>query len=120
MPSCCNSRTLPKLHRATIKRPPSGTFGSRGQVTGSETTVKADVPIGLEELSGREFEFARQRVANATHRVQATLEPDWAVTTKDYLEVTKLSGVTLTLNIGAVINIDGLDREHELTCMEAA
>jgi SPP1 family predicted phage head-tail adaptor len=43
--------------------------GDRGQPVGSWVTTYTNVPCGIEELSGRQLELARQLVASATHRV---------------------------------------------------
>lgn len=73
-----------KRHAVTILRP-STTVDSRGQLSGSATTVVSDVPCSIEQLSGRELELARQRMANATLRVRMFSDPAWRLTTGDYL-----------------------------------
>ena len=117
MPSMCCKPRLEKMHRATIKRPGTS-LDDRGQIDTTPTVVKANIPCGLAELSGREFELARQQVANATHRVEITLDPAWNVKPTDFLVLTKASSKQLTLNIGHVKNVDGVDREHDLLCGE--
>jgi len=73
-----------KRHVCDIKRP-SETRDSRGQVTGTDTTIAVDVPFSLKPLTGRERELARQEFADASSLVNIHLDPAWGVTPADYL-----------------------------------
>lgn len=71
-------------HTVDIKRP-STTLGSRGQVTGSPSTVASAVPCSIETLSGDELMQAQKQFSRATYRVEMYGDPAWALTTNDYL-----------------------------------
>jgi len=102
-----------KRHVVTIKRPVTS-VGTRGQLTGTDTTVASSVPCSIEPLQGRELEYARQMVADATQRVRFYDDSAWALTTKDYLEFG-----SRRLNIGYIKRDEEVQLEVELLCAEA-
>ena len=96
-------------HRVTIQEPPSGT-GTRGERTGDWSDL-ATVRAHIEQLSGAELIQAHQQVANASHRVTirytAGVTPEQRVKFGDRY-----------LYVGAVNNVDELNRLIVLTCRE--
>lgn len=102
-------------HYVTIRRP-SAEYGSRGQVqAGQDESLLSDVPCEIEQLSGRQLEFARQQFATATHRVRMYRDPANPLSAKDYLVLAD----GRRLHIGAVddVNLTGL--EYVLLCGES-
>ena len=93
-------------HRVTIQQPPSGT-GTRGERTGDWSDL-ATVRAHIEQLSGDELIQAHQQVANrVTIRYTAGVTPEQRVKFGDRY-----------LYIGAVDNVDQLNRLIVLTCRE--
>lgn len=101
-----------KQHYVTIKRP-STTLGTKGQRSGSDSTLLENVPCSIETLSGRELELARQTVADATHRVIMWADPSNPLLTSDYLVLG-----TRTLRIGHFDDVDQQGLEYMLLCVE--
>lgn len=97
-------------HLVTIQTPPTSA-GTRGQSSGSWSTVEANVPAKIENLTGREAERARQIAPTATHQV--TLRYRSGVTTQQRL----LFG-SRELNIEHVNNLDERNRVLVLLCKE--
>ena len=104
-----------KRHAVTIRRPVT-VLGTRGQLdTDTQPLIVAkDVPCSIENLNGRELEYARQIVADATKRVRLFDDPAWSLTSKDYLEFG-----SRRLNIGYVDHPDEIELEAVLLCAEA-
>ena len=102
-----NTGTL--RHVLKIQEPPSGT-GTRGERTGDWSDL-ATVRGRIEHLSGDELIQAHQQVANASHRVTirytAGVTPEQRVKFGDRY-----------LYVGAVNNVDELNRLIVLTCRE--
>ena len=101
----------------TIKLP-STTVGDRGQKSGTDTVVAADVPASVEQLSGREVEQARQFYALATSRVMLFGDRGWGLSPEHYLTFDPGFGAERTLNIGHVSSDRELGVEYELLCSE--
>jgi SPP1 family predicted phage head-tail adaptor len=99
-------------HQVAIKRKAT-TLDSRGQVTGSDSTVIADVPCSIEQLNGLERIRARKQYSDATHRVRMHGDPDNLPRAEDYLAFGSRS-----LHIGAVIDEDLTGYHLELLCRE--
>lgn len=95
--------------KVTIQSPPTGT-GTRGERTGDWSDL-ATVRAHIEWLSGDEIIQAHQQVANATHRV--TVRYLAGITPEQ-----RLKAGTRYLYIGAVNNVDELNRVIVLTCRE--
>jgi hypothetical protein len=99
-------------HVATIYRP-STSVDSRGQITGTATTLLADVPIEVQQLSGLELVRARKIFAEASYSVKMWADPDTPIKPKDYLTVG-----TKTLYVGSVVDPELMNRDIELLCKE--
>jgi hypothetical protein len=102
-------------HIVTVKRPPAGNHGTRGQKQGEDETIYAEWPCSIETLSGSEVELARQNFASASLKVSGHTDPKKLIHATDYL----VFGAR-TLHVGFVNNIDQLGLEAELLCGEAA
>jgi len=103
---------MTKRHQVTIKRPATG-LDDRGQNTGSLSTVLANVPCEIEQLSGLELIRAKKVFADATYRVRLWGDPSTPIETTDFL----VWG-SRTLHIGAVIDPDQTGVDITLLCKE--
>ena len=101
-------------HIVTVKRPPSGNHGTRGQKQGEDETIYANWPCSIVTLSGSEAELARQNFATASLKVSGYTDPKKLIQATDYLQFG-----TRTLHVGFVNNIDQLGLEAELLCGES-
>ena len=100
-------------HTVTIKLP-STTLDSRGQITGSDTTVASSVWCSIEPLRGTELETARKVYADATLRVRLYADSAYTLTTKHYLVFGSRN-----LNIGYIANFQEIGLGLELICGES-
>jgi hypothetical protein len=101
-------------HIVTVKRPPSGNHGARGQKQGEDETIYANWPCSIVTLSGSEAELARQTFPSASLTVNGYTDPKKPIKPTDYL----LLG-SRRINVGFVNNIDQLGLEAELICGES-
>lgn len=67
-------------HRVTVQSA-SGTRGTRGEVTGSWSTVE-EISAGVESLTGKELEVANHKWAEASYSVKIRKPADFTLTTK--------------------------------------
>jgi|TARA_R100000093_G_scaffold65218_1_gene36193 head-tail adaptor len=106
-----------KRHIGDIMRP-STTLDSRGQLTGSDTTVATGVYFSLKPLNGREREIARQEFADASVLVTMHIDLDWSLTTKD--KILRRSGPHSgrALNIGFIRDDETFGLDTEIVCGE--
>lgn len=74
-----------KRHTVDVMRPATGE-DSRGQRSGSPTTLIASVPVEIKTLNGRELEQARQTYAAATYSVEMYGDPAIPIKELDYLQ----------------------------------
>ena len=97
-----------KRHACTIKRLRTGldAKGQRpAQDPSQDTDVATEVPYAREPLRGLELEQARQVDPRMSERVTLYTQPDWNLTTDDYLVDAETGDV---LNIGGIIYPDGI------------
>jgi len=97
---------------ATIQENSPTTVNAANERVDSWGTFEPGVRCSINELSGRELEFATRRVADATHEVVMRYRA--GVTPK-----MRIAWDSRTLNIEAVIDQDGLQRQLKLICVEA-
>ena len=109
-------KTPLKRHEITIKRP-TVVEGSRGQLDKSAPpkTIASHIPASIEPLQGRELELARITYSNAQQRVRFYDDPNWNLTTKDYLEF----GIR-RFNIGHIMHDEEIELEAICLCAEDA
>ena len=91
---------------------PRGT-GDRGQPLHEWATIYESVPAQVEPLAGQEQQFARQLIATATHTVTCRYLP--AITSRH-----RIKWGDAILDIGAVLDVDGMGRELQMACTNAA
>ena len=78
-------RMIPAAMRHTVTiMLPSTTLDSRGQHTGSASTVASSVRCSIEPLSGNDLDIARKVYANASMRVRMYVDSSYTITTKHY------------------------------------
>lgn len=100
-------------HIANINRPRKA-LDARGQNSGGEDTLLADVPCSLQELSGREAEQAHKLYADATIQVEMYGDPKKPISTNDILVIG-----TRRLSVGHVHDLQSNGIELRLLCGEA-
>lgn len=98
-------------HVATIQQNSPTTVNAANERIDSWGTFEAGVRCSVRELSGRELEFAARRVANVTHEVVMRYRS--GVTPR-----MRIAWNSRTLNIEAVLDKEGLQRELQLLCVE--
>lgn len=96
---------------ATIQENSPTTVNAANERVDSWATFEAGVRCSIKELSGRELEFAARKVANVTHEVSMRYRAGVTPRMRIYWG-------TRTLNIEAVIDPEGLQRELKLLCVE--
>lgn len=73
-------------HRVSVIAPPSGaSLDSRGQLSGSNTTLASSVPCLVEQVGGSEGNMARQMFASATHSVTMYVDSQVEITERCWL-----------------------------------
>lgn len=101
-------------HRVSIMLPPTGSsLGTRGQLSGSATTLASSVPCLVEQAGGSESSIARQVYAGATHSVTLYVDSQVNITERCYL-----TWGTRRLNVKAMAT-DEKDMSIVLACEEA-
>lgn len=98
-------------HVATIQENDPIAVNAANERVDSWGTFEAGVRCSVQELSGRELEFAARKVANVTHKVVMRYRP--GVTPR-----MRIAWDSRTLNIEAVTDTEGLQRELNLLCVE--
>ena len=109
-----------KRHSVDIMRPPAiadAAYDARGQLSGSAKVVAKDVPCSIDQLQGRELELARQNMAQASLRIRLFGDPEWNLTTGDYL---LRESDSTRIDIGHIRDPNETDLEYTLTCSEEA
>lgn len=96
---------------ATIQENSPSSVNAANERVDSWGTFEAGVRCSVEELSGKELEFAMRQVANATHKVVMRYRA--GVTPR-----MRLYWGTRTLNIEAVTDPEGLRKKLHLLCVE--
>jgi len=100
-------------HQVTIKRP-STSVDSRGQRTGDPSTVIANWPCEIKQLSGLELIRAKKLFTDATYEVRGYDDPGAPIAATDYIEFG-----SRTLHIGEVVDLtDETGVEIALLCKE--
>lgn len=100
-------------HQADLKLP-STSVDSLGQRTGADSTILADVPCEIVQLTGLELIRARKIYPEATHSVKLWGDPDIQITSRHYM----LWG-TRKLYVGGVVDLENNGIKLELLCKEA-
>jgi hypothetical protein len=88
-------------HAVDIYRDPTGAYGTRGELIGSDALVAKDVPCSIVTLSGREAEQARSSFPYAAHQVEMFGDPAWRLD-----EFCKLVFGERVLHVGHVYDVD--------------
>lgn len=88
-------------HTVDIYRDPTGAFGTRGELIGSDALVARAVPCSITTLSGREVEQARSSFPYAAHQVEMYGDPAWHLD-----ESCKLVFGERVLHVGHVNDVD--------------
>lgn len=100
-------------HQVTITRPPTE-LDDRGQTTGDPTTVIANWPCEIKQLSGLELIRAKKLFAEATYEVRGYGDPGTPILPTDYVAFG-----SRTLHIGQVLDLsDETGIEIALLCKE--
>ena len=100
-------------HRVSIIAPPNGSsLDSRGQLSGSNTTLASSIPALVEEVTPSEPTMAHQVYATASHRVTIYRDSQIALTEKCWLTFG-----SQRLNIVGILK-DGIDVWLSLACQE--
>jgi hypothetical protein len=99
-------------HRCDVMEPPRPT-DENGHAVGSPTTILANVPCSIEQLSGREGDVAHQTRGFAVTRVKFYGDPRKPIKSHYYLQVGERK-----LEIADVNDVQQNGREYELLCGE--
>lgn len=100
-------------HQVTINRP-SASVDDRGRPTGSPSTVLANVPCEIKQLSGLELIRAQKVHAEATYKVEMNGDPSNPVKPTDHFAFG-----SRTLQIGSVVDGNQTGERLVLLCKEA-
>jgi len=101
-------------HQVDIKLPSTSTDARFGQRTGIDSTILADVPADVEQLTGLELIRARKIYPETTHRVTIWGDPSVRITSR---HVVVFNG--RNLYVGGVVDLDSTGIKLELLCREA-